>query len=514
LRLYPRQEWIASVGRSPTEDAAARTRRRRTALAFLAILAVALGLRLAALLPFSMHHPDEIFQYLEPAHRLAFGQGVTTWEFRYGMRGWLLPTMLSWAMTLGQAIAPGGTLYLTLPRVLMSLASLSVPIAAFAIGRRRSPAHGLVAMTVMGVWFECVYFSAHVLSEQVSVILFMPAAALMLSERPRAALHYAGAGLLLGLAVAIRFQNAPAIGLFAAMTCGRDWRGRWLPLLAGGGAGLALSALADLAQGMTPFGWILANVTQNVVHDRATDYGIKGPAFYLGAIALYWLWLLPVMLAAMRPAIGRHRALFAAAMLNIALLSLIGHKEYRFILLSTTILVLLAALGSVDLLEAWRARIKRAPGRWTAALVLLWTAGSASLAAGPTMAPRWAEHSAELGLVADASRLPKLCGLAFDRLNFWQVGGYTYLHRTAPFYLTAPAPDDRIAPGDLPRAARAFDAIVTPAAAVGTMPKGYVVAACRGTGDARLCLLQRPGGCDPAAAARWNLKTAMLRHDW
>jgi hypothetical protein len=483
-------------------------------LVFLAILAVALALRLLALAPPSMHHPDEIFQYLEPAHRLAFGQGITTWEFRYGMRGWLLPTVLSWAMVAGQAIAPGSSLYLMLPRAMVSVASLSIPIAAFAIGRRRSLAHGMVAMAAMGVWFECIYFSAHVLSEEVSVALFMPAAALMLSERSRPARRHAVAGLLIGLAVATRFQHGPAIAIFAAISCGRDWRARWLPLMIGAVAGLALSGLADLAQGATPFGWIVSNIEQNVVHDRATGYGTKGPAFYLGAIALYWLWLLPVMLAAMRPAIGWNRALFAAAAVNVALLSLIGHKEYRFILLSTTILALLAALGSVDLIKTWLARRYRLPGRRALPLlVLLWTMGSASLATGPTMKPRWGEHSPELGLVAEASRLPRLCGLAFDRLKFWQVGGYTWLHRDVPLYLTYPTPGDHIAPGDLGPASAAFDAIITRADAVAAIPKGFATRACRGTGDDRLCLLQRPGGCDPATAARWNLQSAMVRHD-
>lgn len=481
--------------------------------AFIGILAVALVLRLIASFPPSMHHPDEIFQYLEPAHRMAFGQGITTWEYRYGMRGWLLPTLLSWPMMLGHAIAPGSNLYLVLPRLAMALASLSVPISAFAIGRRQSPAHGLVAIAVAATWFEAVFFAAHTLSEEASVIAFLPAAALILSDDPRTARRHAAAGVLLGLAAALRFQNAPAIALFVAMTCGRDWRDRWLPLAIGAGAGLAASGLADLAHGATPFGWVVANVVQNVVHDRATDYGTKGPAFYLGAIALYWLWLLPMMLAAIRPAIGRSRALFATAMVNIALLSLIGHKEYRFILMSTTILVLLAALGSVDLVAAWCARTRRAPRRWLALLVLCWAAGSASLAAGPTMAGQWRAHDPELGLIAEAGRLPKLCGLAFDRLKFWQVGGYTYLHRAVPLYSTAPVPEDAIDPRDLPHAAAAFDAIVTRADAVGAMPHGYATVACRGAGSDRLCLLQRPGGCDPQAAAHWNLQAAMIRHD-
>ena len=36
-------------------------------------------------------HPDEIMQYLEPAHRLVFGSGVTYWEYFYGARSWLVP---------------------------------------------------------------------------------------------------------------------------------------------------------------------------------------------------------------------------------------------------------------------------------------------------------------------------------------------------------------------------------------------------------------------------------------
>ena len=36
-------------------------------------------------------HPDEIMQYLEPAHRLVFGNGVTYWEHFYGARSWLVP---------------------------------------------------------------------------------------------------------------------------------------------------------------------------------------------------------------------------------------------------------------------------------------------------------------------------------------------------------------------------------------------------------------------------------------
>ena len=39
--------------------------------------------------------PDEIFQYLEQAHRLVFGYGYVPWEYRFGIRSWILPALIS-----------------------------------------------------------------------------------------------------------------------------------------------------------------------------------------------------------------------------------------------------------------------------------------------------------------------------------------------------------------------------------------------------------------------------------
>ena len=50
------------------------------------------------------HHPDEIYQYWEPAYRLLTGDGIVAWEWREGIRGWLLPTLLAIPMALGRAV--------------------------------------------------------------------------------------------------------------------------------------------------------------------------------------------------------------------------------------------------------------------------------------------------------------------------------------------------------------------------------------------------------------------------
>ena len=40
-------------------------------------------------------HPDEIYQTQEQAHRLVYGYGIVPWEFRDGVRSWILPGLLA-----------------------------------------------------------------------------------------------------------------------------------------------------------------------------------------------------------------------------------------------------------------------------------------------------------------------------------------------------------------------------------------------------------------------------------
>jgi hypothetical protein len=51
-------------------------------------------------------HPDEIFQYLEPAHYVAFGTWLPSWEWGQGLRNWAAPAALGALLKL--AAAAGG----------------------------------------------------------------------------------------------------------------------------------------------------------------------------------------------------------------------------------------------------------------------------------------------------------------------------------------------------------------------------------------------------------------------
>src|SRR5512143_2896486 len=68
-----------------------------TILAGTLVGGLALRVYLAIAFP-NIYHPDEVFQTLEPAHRLATGWGIVTWEWRVGIRSWLLPSILAGLM--------------------------------------------------------------------------------------------------------------------------------------------------------------------------------------------------------------------------------------------------------------------------------------------------------------------------------------------------------------------------------------------------------------------------------
>src|SRR5215469_12943678 len=96
----------------------------------LILLALALALRLAGIIFFpSLHHPDENFQLLEQAHRIAFGYGVVPWEFRDGIRSPVLPYLLAGIFWVAERVVGGPEGYLIVARTVLALVSLVAVVA-------------------------------------------------------------------------------------------------------------------------------------------------------------------------------------------------------------------------------------------------------------------------------------------------------------------------------------------------------------------------------------------------
>lgn len=296
-------------------------------------------------------HPDEIFQALEPANRLAFGFGVKAWEWDVGLRNWAFPGALAGLLRLGAVL---GLDDVWARRGLIALPALALHFAAlqavfrFASRRLGAPL-ARWSIALVGASPVVLLFACRTLSESLSaaflVIAFERLEAADVEGR-RAALV---SGALFGLAEVARYGSAPFIVVTLVWLAVK--RSRWLlPLvLGGGGVALALGALDALTWGQTleaPHlgGWwhsLLEYTDFNLLKGKAGGFGRSPWWAYFPAFGVFAV--VPSVIA------WRWRAELRAALPLLAssgyLLSIIAvpHKEERFLYPATLVLLMVAA---------------------------------------------------------------------------------------------------------------------------------------------------------------------------
>ena len=484
---------------------------RRERIWFWTLLAVAIALRAIQFDPYAMHHPDEVLQYLEPAYRLVSGEGIVTWEYRYGMRGWLFPWLLAGPMALGQAIGGSAFAGIVAARIAAAAVGLIPVIAAWHLGRRVSATHGIVAMAVMAVWFEQIVFSTHVLTETMATSLFLGAAALIEPKAGRSRVMLGGG--MLALAGLLRFHYGLAVVVFLLLALGTDWK-RWAWVILGGLPVLLLSGTVDLMMGQWPFEWVWVNIQQNVIAGRASAFGVEPAEFYVTTLWSIWGFLaIPILIFAVEAG-KSYRPILFAAVINFAAHGLIPHKEYRFIELSIAAILLLAAIGSVNV---WRS-IERRQGKLLPALptlvaiILAWAAASAWLGRDRPLDQWFGERGSGQELAYIAGRDPRVCAVATMTFEFWQLSR-AYLGRPMPIYLLDQVKRPRANLTPLGPEQTSFNAVVAPRPAAAILP-GYDRVKCKGPEPFSRCLYIRPGSCTPTpGASAKEIQKVMLAHD-
>ena len=464
-----------------------------------AIVALAALLRIAGALWPVIHHSDELWQYLEPARHVAGQPWIQTWEARAGARGWLLPVLLAGPLALGNGLAPGTMLGIFLARLPFAVLSIGAVVGAAGLGFRLSRAHGLMAGFVAAVWFELAYFGPRTLSEAIATSLFVIAAWLLLGERrPRRPRRRAHGARQRGLGCVIRFQYAPAVLVLLPFVAALRWRD-WAWLAVGGVVALLASALADLAMGAPPFLWMFRNLHLNLVANRSATFGVSAPHGYLGLLwGLWGLAAIPVVGLAILGA-RRYPALMAVAVANFVVHSAIGHKEYRFVLLTTALLVILAATGSVDL-----ARMRSVPRRGFALIAAAWFALSAGAAATGSATEEWGGNGQLIAAWHRIGAAPDLCGVGLYRDHDPLIASYALLGRSVPIY-QYDAADAAVA-----QHSRAFNRAIAPAPLGDELP-GFHLVYCPDERGRALCVYARPGTCAASPADQSREVNAVLQ---
>ncbi len=429
-----------------------------------------------------IYWPDEIYQSLEPAHRLVHGYGFVAWEFIEGARNWALPGLVAGLLALAKGLGlDDPKQYLLLVRFAFIAAALGsawgVWRLAKALGAGEWPA--ALASAAASLYALGLYFGHRAMSENASALpvvlglwLLVEGEGVGHSTGAQEEAVQRGSGLqapgsgkssgirrlmgasLLGLAVLLRLQ----CGLFCVIVLGwqlarKKWReaGETLGVFAGWAFLFGLLdhlTWAD-APGAHLGGWFHSAIKYlqfNLVEGKGAAWGTAGFGYYLHTLwtAMPPLWLvlgLGALLAARKAPF-----VFVCAALFFVAHSYIPHKELRFLLPMLPLVFALAAVGLSQLPQGRPAQLGLAALALAAGFSF---ARHATLTFGdlgayperPT-ASAWDDFGPINRLLARAGRQSDLCGIRVPAHLAW-VGGYTYLHKNVPLYMPNQPPELR-----------------------------------------------------------------------
>ena len=154
---------------------------------FIPLLVLAFVVRAAlALYTDSILHVDEIFQYLEQGHRLAFGNGVVPWEHFYGVRPLMLPWLIAGTLLLCDVLSLGQPFwYIGAVKLLFCAISLLIPAGMYFFARRHfGETTGQISLLAGVFWYELAGFAHKPLAELVTTALLLAALAIMIRPTP------------------------------------------------------------------------------------------------------------------------------------------------------------------------------------------------------------------------------------------------------------------------------------------------------------------------------------------
>jgi hypothetical protein len=376
-----------------------------------------------ALLARGRTHPDEVFQALEPAHRLAFGTGEVMWEWTVGLRNWALPGAIGGVLWLEDRLG------LTTPWALVSGVwlglSLLQALGCWALYRRvaERDGEGPARLAALGLvtWGGFAIYAARSLSDAVAVPPLL-GALLWLERSVRTGRVRDGlsAGGLLGLAVVARYGSVPFVVMAAAwLVSRRAWRALAAVLVGGLAVAGALGAL-DWATWGEPFHSLLAYVRFNRPDGGVVERFGSKPLWWYAAIAA---GMAPVFVAPWVGAGLRRGGLAAVWLVGYgAALHLHPHKEARFLL---PLLPLAAAVAAAPL-HRWLVGVLTTR-RQVAAALGLWAASSVASA---TVLLPFSLYRALIDGEVECAR--DAHGMVFAASRNWKGGGRFFVHRDFP----------------------------------------------------------------------------------
>lgn len=398
---------------------------------------------------------DELFQYLEQAHRLTYGYGYIPWEYVHGIRSWLLSGAISWVLSGCRLLGiTEPTQYTLVVQFVACGVSLSVIYCAYWLGRSLfSESVGHLASVLTAVWYEMVIRS-HSITPEIFGAYLLIGAITCLVVKP----SYKTA-LLLGICVAgtiaIRLQYAPAAIVVMLVAGLYTWQQRWdrKYFLAATAGFLAVVAFTGWLDYYT-WGTVFVSYTNNYLYNKV--YGVSSvfrddPVwYYFLQMTLYSGGLFVVAIAHSLLKKKPKPWLLLLMMASVVLPHmLIGHKEYRFVFAIVPMGLILTA-ATIDNLWQPKKRIGQMLTSAPSTLTQVRKRSGSSLSWGKFILGLTLFYAIATLIVTSIFLEPKtgylqaylylhdqpnLVSVLHPNSDWHATGGYYYLHRDVPIHV-------------------------------------------------------------------------------
>jgi phosphatidylinositol glycan class B len=472
---------LSSISAKPNEPASRLQHKRAIKYTLLLFCVVAIALRIWSISRDNIIYPDQIFQTLEPAHHLAFGYGIVTWEWRDGLRSWVFPGLLAAIMRTTAWLSPNSQLYLTSVQFLLATWSVTTVWFGYAWSERTKGLDAaLIAAGSCAIWYGLVDFGGAAFTEVAATNFLLPAIYLGFHDKTsRHLLYKIMFGSCCGFALCLRMQLAPAVIFLLLYTCHNKPRKELAFITFGLALPIALFGVVDWLTWSYPFMSFVRYIAITVIHGASLRYGTQPWYWYVFVVVGQFGPMLYFVLLGIR----REWFLTAIAFIIVVSHSMISHKEIRFLYPLIPIVMTLASIGIVEFLDRWS--IWKQFPLWKRVLSGIAITAAVSALLAPYFV-YWQNDSGALIAFNHLRKSKDLCGVAVYDVNIFDTGGYTHLHRNVPILLT----NDRSLEKDMP----SINAIVAPRKQLDT-PEGFANAGCWNG----VCLYQRPGTCIPSS---------------
>lgn len=286
---------------------------------------------------------DEYWQALEPAHKLVYGYGFLTWEWRQGLRSFIHPLIYSMIYKTCEELSLSYSYILYLPKVVNALIASVGDFYLFKLSKKVTQNEAIARLTlVLGLlssfnWYCSTRSFSNTLEMHLTTI----------------ALYYFPSNMMRSLMIAafcciIRPTNA-IIWIYLCSryllkshkiikTC--------ITAIASG----IIAILADTLLNRWYYGQFVIPLVQffqfNVSRSLSSFYGVSRPDFYFfQAIPILLLNFLPFFLYGCYKPMESLKPLRSTSLFYLVAFSFIHHKEFRFIYPLMPIFLMLTAVG-------------------------------------------------------------------------------------------------------------------------------------------------------------------------